>query len=234
LFLQFSLSLCKAALYPAVAVEIEREKEATRQRIEAERVTAAEQERLREESARNDRLKDEQNRRLREELEKYRSAPTGADDALRALKKLEARTEISVTKAGFSEALGVAWGDVKVFVESREGEKYALLSKHLKDAVDTYKAAQSAWELGKTWGDHTRIGELQWWWRKASLEIRAADALINRPDTYPKLKAAMEAEWKADMERQARDEQRKREQAAKDAAEADRFHFSRDGSGYFE
>ena len=80
-------------------------------------------------------------------IAKYANVSKSAKDALVSLKKLQAFTEVGVTKIKYSEALGIAWGDIKVFVESPEAKKdYVELSKMFTEAIEQYKLASTDWD----------------------------------------------------------------------------------------
>ena len=150
------------AIYPEIQEEIKR--------IEAERREAAAIEAKAETERRK--LKAEQD--AREELrKKYRNINQEAKDAVAALKKLEAYTEVGVNKLKYQEALGVAWGNIKVFIESAEAkENYPELSILLAEAIQAYKDAADAW------GDD-RKSSLQLHWQLAALKIKEIDYLVN-------------------------------------------------------
>ena len=74
-------------------------------------------------------------------------APKSAHDALAALKKLEARTEMGINYREYTSALGDTWVIVKIFVESKEADEYPKLKEHLSSAIDHYKSASESWGL---------------------------------------------------------------------------------------
>jgi hypothetical protein len=150
-------------VYPEIQVELER--------IEAERKKAVEAE-MEAEYERN-KIKAEQE--AREQLrKKYRNISQDAKDAVASLKKLEAYTEVGVNKLKYQEALGVAWGDIKVFVESAEArENYSELSALLTEAIESYKDAANAWDE-----DYKSL--LQTHWQLGAAKIREIDHLVNQ------------------------------------------------------
>jgi hypothetical protein len=101
--------------------------------------------------------------RLDELRKKYRKVDQSAKDALAALKRLEAFTEVGVNKLKYSEALGVAWGDIKIFVESPQGQgEYSELSTLLLTAMNHYKYAADNWggygySVQEDWGEASQV-----------------------------------------------------------------------------
>jgi len=150
-------------VYPDIQVELER--------IEAERKKAVEVE-MEAEYKRN-KLKAEQE--ARDQLrKKYRNISQDAKDAVASLKKLEAYTEVGVNKLKYQEALGAAWGDIKVFVESADArENYPELSDLLTEAIQSYKDAAEAWG-----SDYKSL--LQSHWQLGAGKIREIDYLVNQ------------------------------------------------------
>ena len=149
-------------VYPEIQVEIDRIEEESRKA--AEELMAAE----------NERKKIQAVQEAREQLrKKYRNISQEAKDAVASLKKLEAFTEVGVNKMKYQEALGVAWGNIKVFVESSEArENYPELSKLLEEAIQSYKDAADAWGSDKN--------SVQTHWLLGSLKIKEIDYLVNQ------------------------------------------------------
>ena len=65
---------------------------------------------------------------------------------MNAVKKLEARTEVGINYKEYSTAVGDAWGDVKVFVESPEGKRLPEFSFALMSAMGKYRLALDIWQ----------------------------------------------------------------------------------------
>jgi hypothetical protein len=120
-------------------------------------------------------LENERQEKIRKDAElkaKYAKVGKTAKDALISLKKLAAFTEVGVTKIKYGEALGVAWGDIKVFVESVEGKTdYPELCTLFVEAIESYKKASENWEYQTS---------LQLYWSLAGSKVKEIDALINR------------------------------------------------------
>jgi len=152
-----------ANLYPTIQEELERIDED--RRIAAAEFTEAE----------NERKKLEAEEEAREQLrKKYKNISQDAKDAVASLKKLEAYTEVGVNKLKYQEALGVAWGNIKVFVESAEArENYSELSVLLTEAIEAYKDAANAWD-----SDYKSL--LQTHWQLGAGKIREIDYLVNQ------------------------------------------------------
>jgi len=159
-------------LWSDVSSEIERERQ-EQQRLQAEARQRAEEARRRQ----------EEERRLAEAKEqlkkKYRNAPQSAKNALNAIKKLEALTEVGVNYANYSQAVGVAWGDVKIFIESSEGKEFPELCRLFAEAIAEHKKAIDFWKLSI----EARITDpppVQVYWLTASVKLKAADQLLNQ------------------------------------------------------
>ena len=99
-------------------------------------------------------------------------------DALNALKRVQAKTEVGVTYIEYGKQLGDSWGDVKIFVESPEGKEFSDLSDHMRTAIAQYKTADEAWKK-KLDGNGTNA-ELQEHWKRADLEIKVLDSALNQ------------------------------------------------------
>jgi hypothetical protein len=69
-----------------------------------------------------------------------------AKDAYKALKKIEAQTKTGINFASYRNALVDAQLEVELFIESPEASKKKKLSRHLKNALDAYQAANQLWE----------------------------------------------------------------------------------------
>lgn len=150
-------------VYPVIQEELER--------IEAERKKAVEEQMEAEYVLNKIKAEQEEREQLRK---KYRNISQDAKDAVASLKKLEAYTEVGVNKIKYQEALGVAWGDIKVFVESAEArEKYPELSVLLTEAIESYKDAANAWD-----SDYKSL--LQSHWQLGAAKISEIDYLVNQ------------------------------------------------------
>lgn len=157
------LQLKMDAVYPEIQEEIER--------IEAENRKEAE-DRL---EAENERKRIQAEKNTREQLrKKYRNISQEAKDAVNSLKKLEAYTEVGVNKINYQDALAIAWGNVKVFVESADARSnYPELSLLLTEAIQSYKDAADAWDA-----DDKSL--LQTHWNLGSIKIKKIDYLVNQ------------------------------------------------------
>ena len=152
---QFAKKLANAensrtSLYPKVQENIHAE-EAEKQRLaeeEAKRATEEKQRFAQEEEHKRaaEAKKRVEEERLKEAIAAYRDVPQSARNALNAVKKLEARTEVGMSYKDYSTAVGEAWGDVKVFAESPEGKKLSDFSFVLVSAMGKYKLALDIWQ----------------------------------------------------------------------------------------
>ena len=152
-----------STLYPEIQDEIERIENERKKAAAAKAEAAVELEKQRDEQEARAALR-----------KKYRNINPQAKEAFASLKRLQAYTEVGVTKMKYQEALGEAWGNIKVFIESAEAKKdYPELSKLLADAIQSFKDAAEAWDA-----DEKRM--LQAHWMLASSKVREIDDLVNQ------------------------------------------------------
>lgn len=176
----------RTALYPRVQEKIQAE-QAEKQRLAQEeaRRAAEEKQRAAEEEERGqaaEKKKREEEERIKEAIAAYRNIPQSARNALNAVKKLEARTEVGVNYTDYSKSVGDAWGDVKIFIESREGKPLTEFSHLLANAMADYKLALDIWADRVRW-EHLRRVELevlqQHCWTRAGMWIKLAESLLD-------------------------------------------------------
>lgn len=84
--------------------------------------------------------------------------PESAKIAVKALKKLQARTQTGVSRGDFSSALGEANFEVNTFLESKEADNFPLLKISLQTAMAHYGNASTFWELRSTFIDEESYG----------------------------------------------------------------------------
>ena len=164
------------------------EEEARRAAAEKQRIAAeAEQKRAATEAQG---LAEEKQRaeekRQKEALAVYRNPPQSARNALNAVKKVQARTEVGVNLNNWSTIVGEAWGEVKVFAESPEGIELPELSFLLTSAMGKYKLALDAWQgelhpvaWNKPASEVLSEVLLHKCWRAAERRLELAQALVN-------------------------------------------------------
>lgn len=70
-----------------------------------------------------------------------------AKDAVRALKKLEARCQAGISYRDYAPALGDAKFDVNMYIESDEAKNAPELSESIKSAISHYEYANSFWAI---------------------------------------------------------------------------------------
>lgn len=165
-------------IYPQIKAELDHDaQEAARIAAEKQQLDkdAKEKERLAKlaEEARVD-----EERKLTVLRAKYKNAPKSAKDALNALKRIQAKTEVGVNILEYRKQLGDSWGDVKIFVESAEGKEYADLSEHMKTATEAYRSASNAWQI-KIDGDGS-MSPVQRFWTQADEQIKVLDQALNQ------------------------------------------------------
>lgn len=69
-----------------------------------------------------------------------------AKEALRGLKKLEARCESGISYRDYGPALGEAKFEVNLFLESQEAKENPELTKAISKAMNHYETAQTVWK----------------------------------------------------------------------------------------
>lgn len=74
-----------------------------------------------------------------------------AKDAIKAVKKLEAKTESGMSYQKYREALGDTNAEVKLFLESKAAKKEPALAQSIKKIMENYQDAADLW---KTIADH--------------------------------------------------------------------------------
>jgi Sec-independent protein translocase protein TatA len=74
-----------------------------------------------------------------------------AKDAIKAVKKLEAKVESGTSYKKYREDLGDANAEVKLFLESKAAKKDPALAQSLKKIMENYQDAANLW---KTIADH--------------------------------------------------------------------------------
>jgi len=184
----------RTALYAKVEDKI-RAEEAEKKRVANEKAkrAAEEKQRIAEEQEQKQRaeaerkLAEEKAEKRKQELKemaaKYRNASPQARAALNALKKIEARTEIGVSYANYSQVLGEQYGEIKIFLESPEGQQMPLFSSSIADAIKQYKDAMEGWktriELRMDPGERIQIP-----WSEASKAIKKAEDVLLNPEKY--------------------------------------------------
>lgn len=72
-------------------------------------------------------------------------ALTAAAPSIRALKSLQARLEVGMTKAEFSTALGDTWVVVRAFLETPEKNLWPELTRDVSEPMKSYAEAQDVW-----------------------------------------------------------------------------------------
>lgn len=137
----------------------------------------------------------EETRKL-EAIKAYASPPAAARTALNAIKKLNARTEVGINYRDYGTVVGETWAEVKVFVESPEGEQLEDFSKLLVGTVDKYRLALDIWR-GKIDGDleyDKTLADvlLQECWRAAGARLKVAEGLLGGDKVETYLSSAVE------------------------------------------
>jgi hypothetical protein len=106
-----------------------------------------------------------------------------AKEAIRALKKLEARVQVGISYRDYAPALGDAQFEVNLFLESPEAKSKSELSQSIKKAMELYLQANTIW------GEKVKLSlpyELQekfdkaitTYWEHASEELKKATSLL--------------------------------------------------------
>jgi len=122
----------------------------------------------------------------------YRNAPQSAHNALNAVKKVEARTEVGINSSNYSTVVGEAWVDVKLFAESPEGKTVPDFSVLLVSAMAKHKIALDVWQTKIENGDGAGCSDaaLHECWRAAAKRLKVAESLISEGDVKVALSQA--------------------------------------------
>lgn len=128
--------------------------------------------------------KEERRRReAKSRVRRYADVSQSARDALNVVKKVESRTEVGISYVQYMEVVGQAWGNVKIFDESPEGEDLRELSFSLTAAIECYKEALDEWQKKLDARSATEKAEcdelLQLNWRLAAAYIHQAESLLD-------------------------------------------------------
>ncbi len=73
-------------------------------------------------------------------------AQTGKE-ALKSLKKVEAKIEVGVSYQGYPEVLSDAKDGVDLFLQSSEAKKSSKFTYHIVTAMDYYMTAEEIWDI---------------------------------------------------------------------------------------
>lgn len=83
--------------------------------------------------------------------------PKAAMSAVKALKRLEARTQVGISYREYGPALGEAKAEVNLFLESPEAAKMPELTTSISKAMNHYKTAMKVWRRRIRYGDLLRL-----------------------------------------------------------------------------
>jgi hypothetical protein len=120
---------------------------------------------------------------------RYDAIPDDAKAVVKALKKLQARTEIGINFQDYDSAVSDVYPEVKVFIESTESKDMPELRLVLKNAIDCYLKVRELWSI-KIGSDSPAkqydasillITAQPLLWQVAAGNISAANALIESP-----------------------------------------------------
>ncbi|KKL04674.1 hypothetical protein LCGC14_2613690, partial [marine sediment metagenome] len=122
-------------------------------------------------------------REARSRARRYADVSQSARDTLNIVKKVGARTEVGINYTQYMEVVGQAWGDVKIFAESPEGEDLWELSFSLTAAIEQYKEALDEWQKKfdtQSAAEKAACDELlQLNWQSAGVHTRRAESLLD-------------------------------------------------------
>ena len=121
--------------------------------------------------------------------DRYKDLPSDAKDVVKALKKLQARTEIGVNFVDYDRAVSDIYPDVKVFIESAEARNLPELQFAMKNAMDCYLKVRellavsiSSDSPGKQYDASMLLVRAQpTLWKIAAVNISAAHAFVEGP-----------------------------------------------------
>ncbi len=122
---------------------------------------------------------------------RYDTIPEDAHSAVKALKKLEARTEIGITFVDYNKAVSEIYPDLKVFIESPDSREMPELRFVLANAIGCHLKVRELWSAKVASDDPVRqynasmtlITAQPWLWKVAGVNTSGASALIDSPKT---------------------------------------------------
>ncbi len=103
--------------------------------------------------------------------------PASGKSALAALKKLQAKTEVGITRADYSRECGDMWFTVKSFLESGDAKKCPDFARCVWLAADAFRAASRAWSQPTILPDLADL-QVQQAWRLAAISIHHAEGIL--------------------------------------------------------
>lgn len=121
--------------------------------------------------------------------DRYDTIPADAKAVVKALKKLQAKTEIGINFKDYNEAVSDVYPDVKLFIESPESKNMPELRLVLKNATDCYLKVRELWST-KISSDNPNekydasillITAQPLLWKVAAGNVAAGDMLIETP-----------------------------------------------------
>ena len=102
--------------------------------------------------------------------------PPSAILAYKALKKVEARTEVGVSRRDYPEVIAEAKVAVNLFIESPESKSVPNLTESLEKAMKHYADAKNLWDVNNTTPGLN--ADFRDYWKWASEELKKASAMI--------------------------------------------------------
>lgn len=102
--------------------------------------------------------------------------PQSAILAYKALKKVEARTEVGVSRRDYPEVIAEAKVAVNLFLESPESKTVPELTQSLEKAMKHYTDASNLWDVNNNHPDLN--ADFRDYWKWASEELKKASAMI--------------------------------------------------------
>jgi hypothetical protein len=189
----------RAALFPSVQAMIEKEKAEKKRkaREKAEQIAREDRQIKEAEAARRAAEEDrklaaarleQRKKEIKEKAAKYKNASPQARAALNALKRIEARTEVGVSYVNYSQVLGEQYGEVKIFIDSPEGQSMPLFSLRVAEAIQHYKEASENWKRAIDVPMSPGV-LVQKPWEKAAAAIKKAEEILLDPEKELELEA---------------------------------------------
>jgi hypothetical protein len=117
-----------------------------------------------------------------------------AKEAIKALKKLEARVQVGIPYIDYVRVLGETQFEVNQFLESPEAKKDAALSSSIEWCLYRYRSAHSMWEFAIRMNIPEYFDYAQEEWTVASEELKNATALLSKQEKTAKNLKVQETE----------------------------------------
>lgn len=103
--------------------------------------------------------------------------------ALAAMLRLDAKTEVGMTRARFTEELGDAWATARPYLDSEKAKSTPMFAELLRQAQGQYELSVTCWDLKiEGGGPSSLMYHAKASWARASLYLMNAQAIADGAD----------------------------------------------------